>query len=92
MRLLNPQGTPRPAVCLQYLERLKTDGHKKIKKIMCDPAGVGWPASLTEDSGAPIKRPTLITDFSPVVPNLEDTTGLTANPCNGNLQLENTSD
>lgn len=39
MRLLNPHGTPRRAVCLQYLEKLKTDGHKKIKKITCDPAG-----------------------------------------------------
>lgn len=53
MRLLNPQGTPRPAVCLQYLERLKTDGHKKIKKITCDPVGLGLPASLTEDNCMP---------------------------------------
>lgn len=69
MRLLNPQGTPRPAVCLQYLERLKTDGHKKIKKIMCDPEGLGLPASLTEDTGMPHQEATLITDFSPIVPN-----------------------
>lgn len=37
-RLLNPHGTPRCSVCLQYLEKLKTDGHKKIKEITCDSA------------------------------------------------------
>lgn len=35
-----PHGTHRRDVCLQYLEKLKTDGHKKIKKITCDPAGL----------------------------------------------------
>lgn len=35
---LNPHGTRWCSVCLQYLERLKTDGHKKIREITCDSA------------------------------------------------------
>lgn len=35
---LNPHGTRWCSVCLQYLEKLKTDGHKKIREITCDSA------------------------------------------------------
>jgi len=33
---LNPHRTRWCSVCLQYLEKLKTDGHKKIREITCD--------------------------------------------------------
>lgn len=35
---LNPHRTRWCSVCLQYLEKLKTDGHKKIREITCDSA------------------------------------------------------
>lgn len=35
---LNPHRTRWCSVCLQYLEKLKTDGHNKIREITCDSA------------------------------------------------------
>lgn len=35
---LNPHRTRWCSICLQYLEKLKTDGHKKIREITCDSA------------------------------------------------------
>lgn len=35
---LYPHRTRWCSVCLQYLEKLKTDGHKKIREITCDSA------------------------------------------------------
>lgn len=35
---LNPHRIRWCSVCLQYLEKLKTDGHKKIREITCDSA------------------------------------------------------